>query len=237
MKTLLLFAAIALSINVFGQSTVKIGNLEVMTEDLEGSMKWDEALRVCADLGDGWRLPTIEELNTLYQNKDEIGGFTVNDYWSSTEYNMYNRNDAWRQNFFNGLQYNSNVLNGTFSVRAVRTSKSSKEPIQIVPSAQDIKTIKIDNFEVMSQDLGEMTMEEAVKACADLGDGWRLPVRRELNILFRNNHKIGGDASKFYLSSVEDGYAWVQSFYNGFEQWVSSESAKGFTFNVRAVRD
>ena len=34
MKKLLLFAAIALSINVFGQSTVKIGNLEVMTEDL-----------------------------------------------------------------------------------------------------------------------------------------------------------------------------------------------------------
>ena len=39
MKKLLLFAAIALSINVFGQSTVKIGNLEVMTKDL-GYMNW-----------------------------------------------------------------------------------------------------------------------------------------------------------------------------------------------------
>ena len=237
MKTLLLFIAIALSINVFGQSTVKIGNLEVMTEDLEGSMKWDEAMKACADLGDGWRLPTKEELKMLYQNKNEIGGFTVNAYWSSTEFNMYNRNDAWRQNFYNGLQYNSNAFNGTFSVRAVRPSKSSKVPIQIVPSAQDIKTIKIGYLEVMTKDLGEMTMEEAVKACADLGDGWRLPVRRELNILFRNNYEIGGDASKFYLSSVEDGYAWVQNFYTGLEQWVSSESAKGFTFNVRAVRD
>ena len=43
MKKLLLFWALALSINVYAQSTVKIGNLEVMTEDL-GEMKWEEAM-------------------------------------------------------------------------------------------------------------------------------------------------------------------------------------------------
>jgi hypothetical protein len=53
---------------------VKIGNLEVMTEDL-GEMYWDEAMKACADLGEGWRLPTEDELNVLYENKDEIGGF------------------------------------------------------------------------------------------------------------------------------------------------------------------
>ena len=59
MKTLLLFVAIALSINVFGQDikTIKIDKLEVMTEDLV-EMKWDEATKACANLGDGWRLPT-----------------------------------------------------------------------------------------------------------------------------------------------------------------------------------
>jgi hypothetical protein len=69
-------------------STVKIGNLEVMTKNL-GEMNWDDAMKACATLGDGWRLPTKEEFNILYQNKDKIGGFNDtpynNDYWSSTE--------------------------------------------------------------------------------------------------------------------------------------------------------
>ena len=36
------------------KSTVKIGDLEVMTEDL-GEMSWEDAKKACADLGVGWR--------------------------------------------------------------------------------------------------------------------------------------------------------------------------------------
>ena len=117
MKKLLLFVAIALSINVFGQSTIKIGNLEVMTEDLEGRYTWDDAMKACADLGDGWRLPTKDELNTLYQNKDKIGGFAIDYYWSSTE--SYD-NGAWYQDFYNGNTLNYNSKASPNCVRAVR---------------------------------------------------------------------------------------------------------------------
>ena len=72
-----------------------------MTEDL-GQMDWMEATKACADLGDGWRLPTKDELNILYENKDKIGGFASGYYWSSTEFDYYN---AWVQNFANGYQY------------------------------------------------------------------------------------------------------------------------------------
>ena len=116
MKKLLLFVAIALSINVFGQSTIKIGNLEVMTEDLEGRYTWDDAMKACADLGDGWRLPTKDELNTLYQNKDKIGGYAKNPYWSSTE---FDNDNAWKQNFGKGTQDNDSKSNDYY-VRAVR---------------------------------------------------------------------------------------------------------------------
>ena len=114
MKTLLLFGAIALSINVFAQSTVKIGNLEVMTEDL-GEMNSFEAKEACADLGDGWRLPTKEELNILYENKDEIGGFASGYYWSSKEldYSI----GGWAQSFSDGIQVETM---GSLYVRAVR---------------------------------------------------------------------------------------------------------------------
>ena len=94
--------------------TVKIANLEVMTEDL-GVMYWDDAKKACADLGDGWRLPTKEELNILYENKDKIGGF-AGFYWSSSEYDNAN---AWFQNFYDGNQ-NFPAKGNYFYVRAVR---------------------------------------------------------------------------------------------------------------------
>ena len=115
MKKLLLFGLLALSINVFAQSTVKIGNLEVMTEDL-GEMKWGEAKKACKNLGDGWRLPSKSELNLLYKNKEKIGGFANSYYWSSTE---NDNNNAWKQNFNNGNQNNNNK-NNTNYVRPVR---------------------------------------------------------------------------------------------------------------------
>jgi len=96
-------------------STIKIGNLEIMTEDL-GRMDWMEATKACADLGDGWRLPTKDELNILYKNKDKIGGFANFFYWSSTEGDNY---DAWIQNFGNGVQYYCTKFYATY-VRAVR---------------------------------------------------------------------------------------------------------------------
>ena len=54
--------------------SIKIGELAIMTEDL-GLMNWEDAKKACADLGDGWRLPTKDELNILYENKAKIGGF------------------------------------------------------------------------------------------------------------------------------------------------------------------
>ena len=96
-------------------STIKIGNLEVMTEDL-GKMKWDEAKIACAKEGDEWRLPTKDELNILYENKDKIGGFASNFYWSSTERASYS---AWNQGFANGSQY-VDAKKASHDVRAVR---------------------------------------------------------------------------------------------------------------------
>jgi hypothetical protein len=115
MRTLLLFGVLALSINVFAQSTVKIGNLEVMTEDL-GKMTWEDAKKAGADLGDGWRLPTKEELNMMYENMDKIGGFADDAYWSSTDVgNLI----AYRQFFDDGYQTFSPKGNSHY-VRAVR---------------------------------------------------------------------------------------------------------------------
>jgi hypothetical protein len=82
-----------------------------------GNHTWKDANYVCALLGDGWRLPTREELHLMYLNKNEIGGFAEACYWSSSEYTNYN---AWGQSFFNGSQY-SLRKHAAYYVRAVRS--------------------------------------------------------------------------------------------------------------------
>ena len=68
---------------------IRIGNLEVAQNDFPNRMKWDDAKKACSDLGDGWRLPTINELNILYKNKKIIGKYLKDGYWSSTEIDTY----------------------------------------------------------------------------------------------------------------------------------------------------
>ena len=92
--------------------------LIVAMKDIKGVFTWYEAMEVVKKLGEGWRLPTKEELNFMYLNKDRISGFVGDYYWSSTEYSA---NDAWRQNFNNGDQYDGIKISTGFYVRAVRS--------------------------------------------------------------------------------------------------------------------
>ena len=93
-------------------------HFEVYPTDL-GEMNYEEAIKACAKLGKGWRLPTRLELLLIYENKEGIGGFANDYYWSSSEYdNIF----AWYQNFINGYQFHNNK-NDTGYVRAIRDCK------------------------------------------------------------------------------------------------------------------
>jgi hypothetical protein len=63
-----------------------------------------------------WYLPSKHELNLLYFQKDVVGSFSSDYYWSSTEYGTV---DAWIQSFNYGYQYFDSKSN-THLVRAVR---------------------------------------------------------------------------------------------------------------------
>ena len=101
-------------------------------------------------------------------------------------------------------------------------------------------TIKIGNIEVMTEDLttenlGNMTWDEANIACAKVGDKWRLPTKDELNILYENMDKIGGFADEEYWSSTEGDFynrACTQIFNSGYQ----SSLDMNFLCSVRAVR-
>ena len=78
MKNLFLIFFLKISICLFGQSTIIVNQkngkkLEVAKSDLANEMTWNTAKKVSEKLEAGWRMPTREELNELYLNKDEIG--------------------------------------------------------------------------------------------------------------------------------------------------------------------
>ena len=84
-------------------------------------MDWESAKTKCDNLVlngfSDWRLPTKEELNILYQNKDAIGMDSFAVYWSST---VNSDSLAWLQYFANGDQASNDKV-ATIYVRAVRT--------------------------------------------------------------------------------------------------------------------
>jgi hypothetical protein len=105
--------------------TLEVSKKDIyIPENLRDEFTWEEAQRKCEDLGDGWRLPTKEELNLLHQKKDSIGGFSVNHYWSKSEIDSMT---AWSQYFGNfsdiyGKQFIQNKKD-RLSVRPIRKIK------------------------------------------------------------------------------------------------------------------
>jgi hypothetical protein len=107
MKFKLFFTSILL-INsiVYSQTTdprvgtpIKIGNIEVSGTKIEKakfewSYNYDEAVEKCKVLGDGWRIPTIDELTIINDNRLKVFGFqnSYGQFWSSTK---NNKNDAY----------------------------------------------------------------------------------------------------------------------------------------------
>jgi len=79
------------------------------------------AARICGDLVlngySDWYLPSIDELNKLYINREALGGFSSNLYWSSSE---AGGNSAWNMSLLHGNQQVSDKYLGSL-VCAVRS--------------------------------------------------------------------------------------------------------------------
>ena len=97
---------------------IRIGDIEVAQNDFTEKMPWEDAKKACVELGEGWRLPTIEEAKKLYKFRDKIGGFQKYSYWTSTELAS---NFIWNQGFTSGKSDYNFSMKGPLCVRAVRT--------------------------------------------------------------------------------------------------------------------
>ena len=108
--------------------------LMVQTSDL-GRTNWGSANAMSNNSTVGgftdWRLPTLNELYVLYNNRDSIGGFSSGRYWSSSyhgsAYDSYHNEIRYYYviDFATGTSYYSST-NNAYLIRAVRTIGDSK---------------------------------------------------------------------------------------------------------------
>ena len=78
-----------------------------------GLMLWDNAIAACRNLGNGWRLPSKEDLLAIYKVKSTLNSTlaAVGDklpsawHWSSTEYNS---DCVWRVDMYDGSTFSLN---------------------------------------------------------------------------------------------------------------------------------
>jgi len=94
----------------------------VADADFSKKMNWKDAMDSCSSLGDGWRLPTKEELTGMYEflHMKGKGNFKDRYYWSSSQYTL---DYAWHMSFYGGTVYNDyddSYKNFNALVRAVR---------------------------------------------------------------------------------------------------------------------
>lgn len=100
-------------------TTTKIGHLEIAQYDFPEEMDWYNANKICSELGLGWRLPTIEELFEIRENKEVIGGFNKYSYWSFDDESL---GRAYFLRFGDGFKGSDDMNEELYFVRAVKTT-------------------------------------------------------------------------------------------------------------------
>lgn len=213
---------------------IRIGDLYVQTKDIgDNSVTWDRAYELCdcdviGDFND-WRLPTYNELTTIYNRKLEIGGFSINNpqYWSGTRDDRYYSKYYFYIDIVTGTMSSSNT--GGRRVRCVR---------------KDIRLIDtIGNLLVLHNDRDEKkAWQDAYNECRTLSIGgywdWRLPTVEEFKMITANQNLTGMLQHDYYWTSDTVRY---NSIYKDFYAMKPSdinptESNQYYRYNIRCVR-
>jgi hypothetical protein len=112
---------------------------EIYENTLPHLTNWYDAVQICSDLGDNWRLPTIEELNLIFDKK-KLGNYGC---WSQSV-PADNTLMVWSKGFETGNVYLNpkNNLNRIIPVRSLNVGKgywASNLPLPLSPSDKDIE--------------------------------------------------------------------------------------------------
>jgi uncharacterized protein (TIGR02145 family) len=151
--------------------------------------------RLCSDLElngyDDWYLPSKDELNQLYINRDVIGGFIDEAYWSSTEYFSYYPNlFAYNQSFATGASAGT-WKSESYHVRAIRVYHS-------VPVLSTVITTAISSITSTSATAGGNVASDGGALATARGVCWSTSP----NPVSTGSHTTDGTGSGTFVSNL-----------------------------------
>ena len=222
----------------------------------------DTAATYCSELaldGGGWRLPSIEELETLVDSAQSDPAVTdgvfqhisSDNFWSSTTY-AYDTSGAWDMYFYSGSAASADFKTRSNYVRCVRGG-------QLKPSnfsrSGDIVTDVTTGLQWQDNETAKTTTgtwQEAIDYCENtlnLGGhtDWRLPSKNELlSIVDRSRYDpainssifVNTALSYYWSSTTSAGYsdhAWFVGFEVG-STYYDYNINKTSSYYVRCVR-
>ncbi len=179
-----------------------------------GVMNWFDANNICPKIGEGWRLPTLNELNLI---KSQIN-------FSSSEMSL------WTSTYFSNYKDTSlaSILNWSNGVVNNRQGTSRSNMYNVLAIRPE-KFKSVNNLEIMNKDLENVTVQTALRIAKEIGDGWRLPTYEELWIMYNNRKEIGNFKENTYLSSS----GWINEFYKEIVYVLNFAKGKGKKYNYQ----
>lgn len=92
------------------------------------------------------------------------------------------------------------------------------------------------SIELYYKDLGKLNWFDAIKHCEQLGNGWQMPDKNQLQLVYKEFYKKGlcDMCNEFYWTGEQFNtqYAWSQNFDSG----VQHSYTKFHKNNVRPIR-
>jgi hypothetical protein len=91
------------------------------------------------------------------------------------------------------------------------------------------------SFEIHTTVFSNRSYDEASRFCEELGEGWRLPTRMELLLIYQNQKDVAfgksftseSNARGTKLTCFPKNYYWSASIYDSYDAWIQSFSSGG----------
>lgn len=212
---------------------------EDKADTLARDFTFDQAQEYCKSLGDGWRIPTNVELESIVDFARSPMSLDIfkhiidsKQYWSSTPYvGTYGYGMSFKTGTISSLKKTS-----TGALKCV----NGQEYIETKPTCQAAanKTVKCSNNLIWKDESQQrVKIDKAEEYCQQLGSGFRLPTYKELKSIYNNKNLVSGfkdqlkGQANFWTSTKKGNEYAVLSFRYGDLKWNS----KSYSNDIRCV--
>jgi hypothetical protein len=172
-----------------------IGDLTVSKYELR-DLNFAEAQSLCNSLGDGWRLPSIKELEQIaLAGRTAETDLSLSFYYSSDRTCSSCYDSYWAYNISNSKKI---MFDNHSSLRVIPVKSNNSS------QSNSLTTWNFGDYVVTKQFFGPMTFAEAENFCANQSTGpynpWRITTMSQLSSMKAYKNEIPGMVGKRFMS-------------------------------------